>query len=97
MCLYTFILFLFPSRTFANGSCVENKTSIATLAARFVAVKNRVWGFFRMLTSAFSLIMISLSSDTIAFWFSLAIAAVGGTASRNCAERYAQVLINLTN
>ena len=66
---------------------MENKTSIAIvfkrLAARFVAVKNRVWGFFRMLTSTFSLVMISLSSDTIAFWFSLAIAAVGGTASRN--------------
>ena len=87
VCLYTFILFLFPSRKFANGSCVENKTSIAIkfkrFAARFVAVKNRVCGFVRMLTSTFSLVMVSLLSDTIAFWFSLAIAVVGGTVSRN--------------
>ena len=94
-CLYTFILFLLPSRTFANGSCVENKTSTAImfkrLAARFVAAKNRVWGFVRMLSSTFSLVMISLSSDIIAFWFSLAIAIVGGTAKRNLAERYAAI------
>ena len=95
ICLYTFILSLFPSRTFANGSFVENKTSTAImfkrLAARFVAAKNRVWGFVRILTSTFSLVMISLSSDIIAFWFSVAIAIVSGTVRRNLAERYARV------
>ena len=74
---------------------MENKTSTAImfkrLAARFVAAKNRVWGFVRMLSSTFSLVMISLSSDIIAFWFSVAIAIVSGTARRNLAERYARV------
>ena len=87
ICLYIFKLFLFPSRTFANGSCVENKTSIAImfkrLAARLIAVKNRVWGFVQMLTCTFSLVMISLLNDTIKFWFSLFIAVVGGMGSRN--------------
>ena len=61
------------------------------LAAQFVAAKNRVWGFVRMLSSTFSLVMISLSSDIIAFWFSVAIAIVGGRAKRNLAERYAPI------
>ena len=58
---------------------------------RFVAAKNRVSGFVRMLTSTFSLVMISLSSDTITFWFSLAIAIVDGTARQNLADSYAQI------
>ena len=66
------------------------------LTARFVVVKNSIWGFFRMLISTFSLVIISVSSDTIAFWFRLAIASVGGTASRNWAETYTRVLINFT-
>ena len=60
------------------------------LAARFIAVKNRVWGFVRMLTCTFSLVMILLS-DRITFWFSPFIAAVGGMGSRNRAERCARV------
>ena len=101
ICLYIFILFLFPSRMFANGSSLENKISIAImfkrLTARFVVVKNSVWGFLRMLISTFSFVIISVSSDTIVFWFSLAVAVVGGTASRNWAETYRRVLINFTN
>ena len=83
---------------FANGSSLENNISIAIvfkrLTARFVVAKNSVWGFLRMLISTFSFVIISVSSDTMAFWFSLAIALLGGTASRNWAETNRPVLIN---